>query len=95
VRAVNGAATADRVIHRYRGNKRYEDNDLRASSWAWAALDRAVRFRSYFREDLDIAVISASTDLKGDDQYGKSALAWSLFVATLNLCLTTLLNGKR
>jgi hypothetical protein len=30
-----------------------------------------VKFGSYFEEDLDIEVISASTDLKGDDQYGE------------------------
>lgn len=57
------------------GSLKYEDNDLRApsrwraSSWTWAALDGAVRLGSYFEEDLDIAVISGSTDLKGGDQY--------------------------
>ena len=58
-------------------NKRYKNNDLRAPSrwrapsWTWAALDRAVKFGSYFEEDFDIEVISASTDPKGEDQYGE------------------------
>lgn len=44
---------------------------LTGSQILTAALDGVVRFGVYFEVNLDIAVISASTDLKGDDQYGE------------------------
>jgi hypothetical protein len=45
----------------------------RAPSWTWASVDGAVKFWSYFDEDLDIEVVDASPGVKGIDPYGEVA----------------------